>query len=61
MLVVIGGNGSLTGAHLLAGECPIPVVGIPATIGNDVGGSADTIGLDTALNTIIAACSRPPR
>ncbi|MFQ5523362.1 MAG: 6-phosphofructokinase [Acidimicrobiia bacterium] len=57
-LIVIGGNGSLTGAHVLAGECPIPVVGIPASIDNDIGGSADAIGVDTALNTIIDACDR---
>lgn len=57
-LVVIGGNGSLTGAHLLAKECEIPIVGIPASIDNDVGGSTDAIGVDTALNTIIEACDR---
>jgi len=57
-LVVIGGNGSLTGAHLLANECDIPVVGIPASIDNDIGGSTDAIGVDTALNTIIEACDR---
>jgi 6-phosphofructokinase 1 len=57
-LIVIGGNGSLTGAHLLAHECDIPVVGIPASIDNDVGGSTDAIGVDTALNTIIEACDR---
>ncbi|HHC07287.1 MAG TPA: ATP-dependent 6-phosphofructokinase [Actinobacteria bacterium] len=57
-LVVIGGNGSLTGAHLLATEGDVPVVGIPATIDNDVGGSTDAIGVDTALNTIIDACDR---
>jgi len=57
-LIVIGGNGSLTGAHLLASECDIPVVGIPASIDNDIGGSTDAIGVDTALNTIIEACDR---
>ena len=57
-LIVIGGNGSLTGAHLLAQEHPTPVVGIPASIDNDVGGSTDAIGVDTALNTIIEACDR---
>ena len=57
-LVVIGGNGSLTGAHLLANECDIPVVGMPASIDNDIGGSTDAIGVDTALNTIIEACDR---
>ncbi len=57
-LVVIGGNGSLTGAHLLANECGVPVIGIPASIDNDIGGSTDAIGVDTALNTIIEACDR---
>jgi 6-phosphofructokinase 1 len=54
-LIVIGGNGSLTGAHLLAGEGPTPIVGIPASIDNDVGGTTAAIGVDTALNTIINA------
>ncbi len=57
-LVVIGGNGSLTGAHLLAAEQGVQVVGIPASIDNDVGGTADAIGVDTALNTILDACDR---
>jgi 6-phosphofructokinase 1 len=57
-LIVIGGNGSLTGAHLLASDCSIPVVGIPASIDNDIGGTTDAIGVDTALNTIIEACDR---
>src|SRR5215217_507733 len=57
-LVVIGGNGSLTGAHLLARECKTPIVGIPASIDNDIGCSASAIGVDTALNTIVEACDR---
>jgi 6-phosphofructokinase 1 len=57
-LIVIGGNGSLTGAHHLAIECDVPVVGIPASIDNDIGGTTDAIGVDTALNTIIEACDR---
>lgn len=57
-LVIIGGNGSLTGAHLLSDECGVPIVGIPASIDNDIGGSTDAIGVDTALNTIIEACDR---
>lgn len=57
-LIVIGGNGSLTGAHALASECDIPIVGIPASIDNDIGGTTDAIGVDTALNTIIEACDR---
>lgn len=54
-LVVIGGNGSLTGAHLLANEGPTAIVGIPASIDNDVGGTTIAVGVDTALNTIINA------
>ena len=54
-LIVIGGNGSLTGAHLLANEQETPVVGIPASIDNDIGATTLAIGVDTALNTIIHA------
>jgi 6-phosphofructokinase 1 len=57
-LVVIGGNGSLTGAHALAHECSTPIVGIPASIDNDVGCTGTSIGVDTALNTIVACCDR---
>ncbi|MFI3278421.1 MAG: 6-phosphofructokinase [Rikenellaceae bacterium] len=52
-LVVIGGDGSLTGATLLAEEFNVPVVGLPGTIDNDLGGTDATIGYDTALNTIV--------
>ena len=52
-LVVIGGNGSLTGAQLFAREYDIPVIGIPGTIDNDLYGTDHTIGYDTALNTIV--------
>lgn len=55
-LIVIGGNGSLTGAHALATESNTPIVGIPASIDNDIGCTATAIGVDTALNTIIQAC-----
>ncbi len=57
-LVVIGGNGSLTGAHLLAGECATPVVGVPASIDNDIGCTSTALGVDTALNTIVESCDR---
>ena len=53
-LVVIGGDGSLNGAHALA-EQGIKVVGIPASIDNDIFGTEMSIGVDTALNTIIRA------
>ena len=52
-LVVIGGNGSLAGAQLLASEYDIPVIGLPGTIDNDLYGTDSTIGYDTALNTIV--------
>lgn len=57
-LVVIGGNGSLTGAHVLAGSGKVKVVGIPASIDNDVGHAGLAIGVDTAVNTIVEACDR---
>ena len=52
-LVVIGGNGSLTGAQLFAREYDIPIIGLPGTIDNDLYGTDSTIGYDTALNTIV--------
>lgn len=57
-LVVIGGDGSLTGASLLAEESGIPVVGLPGTIDNDIHGTDDTIGFDTAINTALEAIDR---
>lgn len=52
-LIVIGGNGSLTGAQALAREYDFPVIGLPGTIDNDLYGTDSTIGYDTALNTIV--------
>ena len=57
-LAVIGGNGSLAGAHALAAETSVPVVGVPASIDNDIGHTALAIGVDTAVNTIVEACDR---
>jgi 6-phosphofructokinase 1 len=57
-LVVIGGDGSLTGAHLLSQEHGVRVIGLPASIDNDIGCTALAIGTDTALNTIVEACDR---
>ncbi len=57
-LIVIGGNGSLTGAHYLAKECATPIVGIPASIDNDIGCTSTALGVDTALNTIVESCDR---
>ena len=51
-LVVIGGDGTFTGARELAKEYNIPIVGLPGTIDNDLWGTDSTIGYDTALNTI---------
>ncbi len=52
-LLVIGGNGSLSGAQVFAREYDIPIVGLPGTIDNDLYGTDLTIGYDTALNTIV--------
>ncbi len=52
-LVVIGGNGSLTGARTFAQEFDVPCIGLPGTIDNDLNGTDCTIGYDTTLNTIM--------
>ena len=52
-LVVIGGDGSLTGARIFANEYNFPIIGLPGTIDNDLYGTDTTIGYDTALNTIM--------
>jgi len=62
-LVVIGGNGSLAGAHAAAsfstaGDGRLRVVGIPASIDNDIGLTTSAIGVDSALNTIVEACDK---
>jgi 6-phosphofructokinase 1 len=58
-LVVIGGDGTFTGARVFAQEYPdIPIVGIPGTIDNDLYGTDYTIGYDTALNTIVQAVDK---
>ncbi|MCY4473107.1 MAG: ATP-dependent 6-phosphofructokinase, partial [Kistimonas sp.] len=54
-LVVIGGDGSFTGADLLRSEFGVAVVGIPGTIDNDIYGTDRTIGYDTAVNTVMTA------
>lgn len=56
-LIVIGGNGSLTGAMKLA-DLGVEVVGIPATIDNDMAGTDMALGVDTALNTALEAIDR---
>ena len=57
-LVVIGGDGSFTGAKLLSEETGINTVGVPATIDDDIACTDDSIGYDTALNTIIDAINK---
>jgi 6-phosphofructokinase 1 len=57
-LVVIGGNGSLAGAHALAAGATCRIVGLPASIDNDIGHTGMAIGVDTAVNTIVEACDR---
>jgi 6-phosphofructokinase 1 len=57
-LVVIGGDGSFKGALALMSEHPLAVVGIPGTIDNDVYGTDETIGFDSAVNTAMEAIDR---
>jgi len=57
-LVVIGGDGTLTGARIFASEFDYPIVGLPGTIDNDIFGTDATIGYDTALNTILDAVDK---
>jgi len=57
-VVVIGGDGSFTGARLFNEEFDIPFVGIPGTIDNDIFGTDYTIGYDTALNTVVEAVDK---
>jgi 6-phosphofructokinase 1 len=57
-LIVIGGDGSFTGAMIFHSEFNFPVIGIPGTIDNDIYGTTHTIGFDTALNTVIDAIDK---
>jgi len=52
-LVVIGGDGTFTGAEIFNNEFGYPVMGIPGTIDNDIYGTSHTLGYDTALNTVV--------
>ncbi len=52
-LVVIGGDGTFTGAEIFNNEFDYPVMGIPGTIDNDIFGTSHTLGFDTALNTVV--------
>jgi 6-phosphofructokinase 1 len=57
-LIVIGGDGSFRGAHALWEEHGFPVVGIPGTIDNDIAGTEETIGFDTAVNNALDAIDK---
>ena len=57
-LVVIGGNGSLTGARVFAEEYDMCCIGLPGTIDNDLYGTDSTIGYDTTMNTIMECVDR---
>lgn len=57
-LVIIGGDGSFTGATVFQEEFGIPVIGVPGTIDNDIFGTDFTIGYDTALNTAVDAIDK---
>ncbi len=57
-LVVIGGDGTFTGARIFSQEYDIPIIGVPGTIDNDLFGTDSTIGYDTALNTVVEAVDK---
>lgn len=57
-VIVIGGDGTFTGARIFNEEFDIPFVGIPGTIDNDIYGTDYTIGYDTALNTVVEAVDK---
>ena len=57
-IVVIGGDGSFTGAMIFSEENDFPVMGIPGTIDNDIYGTSSTLGYDTAINTVVEAIDK---
>ena len=57
-LVVVGGDGTFTGAMIFNEEFNFPVIGIPGTIDNDIVGTSHTLGFDTALNTVVDAIDK---
>ncbi|PKP27136.1 MAG: 6-phosphofructokinase [Bacteroidetes bacterium HGW-Bacteroidetes-2] len=57
-LIVIGGDGTFTGASIFINEFNFPIVGLPGTIDNDIHGTDFTIGYDTALNTVVEAIDK---
>ncbi|SHJ39336.1 6-phosphofructokinase [Pseudozobellia thermophila] len=56
--VVIGGDGSFTGAMVFNQEYNFPIIGIPGTIDNDIFGTSNTVGYDTAMNTVVEAIDK---
>tara|TARA_B100000949_G_C14287057_1_gene454821 strand:- start:4476 stop:5363 length:888 start_codon:yes stop_codon:yes gene_type:complete len=56
--VVIGGDGSFTGAMIFGQEYHFPIIGIPGTIDNDIFGTSNTVGYDTAMNTVVEAIDK---
>jgi len=57
-LIVIGGDGTFTGGLIFSEENNFPVIGIPATIDNDIYGTSHTIGFDSACNTVMSAIDK---
>jgi 6-phosphofructokinase 1 len=57
-LVVIGGDGTFRGARELAAEYPVGVIGVPATIDNDIAGTDFAVGFDTAINNVVEAVNK---
>ncbi|GAA4519977.1 6-phosphofructokinase [Sphingobacterium thermophilum] len=57
-LVVIGGDGTFTGASKFIEEFDVPIIGLPGTIDNDLAGTDFTIGYDTAINTVVDAVDK---
>ena len=57
-LIVIGGDGTFTGGLIFNKEFDFPVIGVPATIDNDIFGTSHTIGFDSATNTVVEAIDK---
>ena len=57
-LIVIGGDGTFTGADVFSKEYNFPIIGLPGTIDNDLAGTDFTIGYDTAINTVVNAVDK---
>lgn len=57
-LVVVGGDGTFTGANIFIKEFNVPILGLPGTIDNDLRGTDFTIGYDTAINTVVDAVDK---